>query len=78
MEQYEETTRTISRKRATKVEIPFLKIVRIPVRTQLEADIYLKKGVAIFEETISSKVFGTTTRYYIEVSLHDLADIACK
>lgn len=43
MEQYEETTRTISRKRATKVEIPFLKIVRIPVRTQLEADTYLKK-----------------------------------
>lgn len=78
MAQYEKFSRTITTQRVTKVEKPYTQIVRIPIRTQREADIYLEKGVAVYEETVSSEKFGTIIRHYIEVSIHDLADIACK
>lgn len=78
MEQYERFSRTITTQRVTKVEKPFTQIVRIPIWTQREADIYLEKGVAVYEETVSSGKFGTRIRHYIEVDIHDLADVARK
>lgn len=78
MAQYEKWTCTISTQRVTKVEIPFAPIVRIPVRNQQEADLYLGKGVAIFHEEKEYPDGTKRTRWYIEVSVYDLANVARK
>lgn len=73
---YEKWTRTISTQRVSKVDIGFCPIVRIPIRTQQEADIYLANGVAVYQEEIQLKDGSGRIRYYIEVSVHDLAKVA--
>ena len=76
--EYEKWTRTISTQRVTKVEIPFAPIVRITIRNQQEADLYLSKGAAVYQEEIELPNGSKRTRWYIEVSVYDLAEVACK
>lgn len=76
--EYEKWTRTISTQRVTKVEIPFTPIVRIPVRNQQEADLYLSKGAAVYQEERELPNGSKCTRWYIEVSVYDLAEVARK
>lgn len=76
MQNYEKWTRTISTQRVTKVDIEFCPIVRITVRNQQEADLYLSKGVAVYQEEIQLPNGNSRIRYYIEVSVYDLAEIA--
>lgn len=73
---HEKWTRTISTQRVTKVDMGFCPIVRITVRNQQEADIYLDKGVAVYQEEIQTPNGGSRIRYYIEVSVYDLAEVA--
>lgn len=75
--QNEKWTRTISTQRVNKVDMGFYPIVRITIRTQQEADLYLSKGVAVYQEEIQWKD-GRRIRYYIEVSAYDLAEVARK
>lgn len=75
---YEKQTYIISTQRVTKVDIPFIPIVRIPVRNQQEADLYLSKGVAIYQEEKEYPNGSRHTRWYIEVSVYDLAEVARK
>lgn len=76
MQNYEKWTRTISTQRVTKIEIPFAPIVRITIRNQQEADLYLSKGAAVYQEEIELPNGSKRTRWYIEVSVYDLAEIA--
>lgn len=76
--EYEKWTRTISTQRVEKVEIPFNPIVRITIRTQQEADLYLSKGAAVFQEEMELPNGAKRTRWYIEVSVYDLAEVARK
>ena len=76
--EYEKWTRTITTQRVEKVNIPFEEIVRIPVRTQREADLYLSKGVAIYQQEIKLPNGKTRFHYYIEVAVSSLADVARK
>jgi uncharacterized lipoprotein YbaY len=78
MAQYEKWTRTISTQRVTKVEIPFAPIVRIAVRSQQEAELYLSRGVALYQEEMTLPNGATRTRYYVEVSVYDIAEVARK
>ena len=77
-EEFEKWTRTISTQRVTKVDIPFEPIVRITVRTQQEADLYLSKGVAVYQEEITLPDGSKRIRCYIEVSVYALAEVARK
>lgn len=74
--QYEKWTRTISTQRVSKADIGFCPVVRITVRNQQEADLYLDKGVAVYKEEIQLPNGGSRIRYYIEVSVYDLAEVA--
>lgn len=76
--EYEKWTRTISTQRVTKVEIPFASTVRITIRNQQEADLYLSKGVAVFQEEMEFRDGAKHTRWFIEVSVYDLAEVARK
>lgn len=76
--EYEKWTRTISTQRVTKVEIPFAPIVRITIRNQQEADLYLSKGAAVYQEEIELRDGTKRARWYIEVSVYDLAEVARK
>ena len=75
MQNFEKYTRTISTQRVSKVDLGFCPIIRIPIRTQQEADIYLENGVAVYREEIQVDG-GCRIRHYIEVSVHDLAKVA--
>ena len=74
MQNYDKWTRTTQR--VTKANIEFCPIVRITVRNQQEADLYLDKGVAVYQEEIQLPNGSSRIRYYIEVSVYDLAEIA--
>ena len=74
----EKVTRTISIQKVTKVEIPFTPMIRITVRSQQEAELYLSKGVALYQEELTLSDGAKRLRHYIEVSVYDLADIARK
>lgn len=63
--------------RVEKVEVGFCPIVRIPIRTQQEADEYMRQGVAIFEKTTKNR-HGECRYCFIEVNLYDLAKVARK
>lgn len=76
MQNYEKCTRTISTQRVTKADIEFCPIIRITVRNQQEADLYLDKGVAVYQEEVQFPNGSSRIRYYIEVSVYDLAEIA--
>ena len=76
MQNYEKYTRTISTQRVSKVDIGFNSIVRITIRNQQEADLYLEKGVAVYQEEVQFPNGGSRIRYYIEVNVYDLAEIA--
>lgn len=76
--EYEKWTRTISTQRVTKVEMPFAPIVRITVRNQQEADLYLNKGVAVYREEMQFQDGSRRARFYVEVSVYDLAEVARK
>ena len=76
--EYEKWTRTISTQRVTKVEMPFAPIVRITVRNQQEADLYLNKGVAVYREEMQFQDGSRRTRFYVEVDVYDLAEVARK
>lgn len=76
--EYEKWTRTISTQRVTKVDIPFIPIVRITIRNQQEADLYLSKDVAVFQEEMELPNGAKHVRYYIEVSVYDIAEVARK
>ena len=76
--EYEKWTRTITTQRVEKVNIPFEEIERNPVRTQREADLYLSKGVAIYQQEIKLPNGKTRFYYYIEVAVSSLADVALK
>lgn len=73
-----EKSRTISTQRVTKVNIPFEPIIRITVRTQQEAELYLSKGVALYQEELTLSDGAKRVRHYIEVRVDDLAEIARK
>lgn len=60
-----------------KVELPFHPIIRIPIRTQAEADEYMRQGVGIYEKTTKTPN-GKHSYYFIEVSVYDLAKVARK
>jgi ribosomal protein L35AE/L33A len=75
---YEKWTRTISTQRVTKVDIPCSHIVRITIRNQQEADLYLSKGVAVYQEEIELPNGSKCTRWFIKVSVYDLAEVAQK
>lgn len=63
--------------RVHKAEIGFCPIVRVPIRTQAEADEYMQQGVAIFEKKIKTPN-GERCYCFIEVSVYDLAKVARK
>jgi hypothetical protein len=62
-------------KRVAKAEIGFCPIIRVPIRTQAEADAYMREGVAIYEKTTKTPN-GECRYYFVEVSLYDLAKVA--
>ena len=74
MQNYDKWVHTTQR--VTKANIEFCPIVRITVRNQQEADLYLDKGVAVYQEEIQLPNGSSRIRYYIEVSVYDLAEIA--
>lgn len=63
--------------RVNKVEIGFCPIIRVPIRSQAEADEYLRQGVAIYEKTAKTPN-GEHHYYFVEVCLYDLAKVARK
>ncbi len=63
--------------KVNKVEIGFCPIVRIPIRSQQEAEAYMQQGVAIYEKTTKTSR-GVTQHYFVEVNLYDLAKVARK
>lgn len=63
--------------KVNKVEIGFCPIIRVPIRTQAEADEYMRQGVAIYEKTTKTP-HGEYHFYFIEVSVDDLATVARK
>jgi hypothetical protein len=77
-EKFEKHTRTITTQRVGKVDMGFYSIMRIPVRNQQEADLYFRKGVAVYQEETQFQDGCKRIRYYIEVSVYDLAEIASK
>lgn len=77
-EEFEKWTRTISTQRVTKVDIPFESVVRIPIRTRREADLYLSKGVAIYHQETTLPNGVARSFYYIEVEISALAEVALK
>lgn len=62
-------------KRVNKIEMGFCPIIRVPIRSQAEADEYMRQGVAMFEKTVKTPR-GEHSYYFIEVSLYDLAKVA--
>ena len=74
----EKWTRTITTKRVNKVDLGFCPIIRIVIRNQQEAELYLSKGVAVYQEDVQFPDGSTRTRYYIEVSVNDIAEVARK
>lgn len=74
----EKCLRTTFTQRVTKVDMPLVPIVRITVRTQQEAELYLSKGVAVYQEVMTISNGTKRVRHYIEVSVYDLAEIARK
>jgi hypothetical protein len=74
----EKCLQTTFTQRVTKVDMPPIPIVRITVRTQQEAELYLSKGVAVYQEVMTISNGTKRVRYYIEVSVYDIAEIARK
>ena len=77
-ERFEKLTRTITTQRVNKVDLGFCPILRITIRNQHEADLYLSKGVAVYQEELQFQDGSKRVRYYIEVSIYDIAEIARK
>ena len=68
---------TISR--VNKVEFNhFAPIVRVPIRSEEEANIYLREGVAVYEKVRQLPNNCFHKQYFIEVSVEELAKIANK
>lgn len=76
--EFEKFTRTITTQRVTRVDIPFESVVRIPIRTRKEADLYLSKGVAIYHQETTLPNGAARSYYYIEVEISALAEVARK
>lgn len=74
----EKCLRTTFTQRVTKVDMPLVPIVRITVCTQQEAELYLSKGVALYQEELTLSDGAKRVRHYIEVRVDDLAEIARK
>lgn len=67
----------VSITRVKKAEVGFCPIVRIPIRTQQEADEYMRQGAAIYEKVTQTQ-HGEHRYLFVEVNLYDLAKIARK
>lgn len=78
MAEFEKWSRTITTQRVTKVDIPFPPMMRITVRSQQEAELYLSKGVALYKEEMTFPDGSKRARCYVEVSVYDLAEVARK
>lgn len=75
--EFEKFTRTITTQRVTRVDL-FESVVRIPIRTRKEADLYLSKGVAIYHQETTLPNGAARSYYYIEVEISALAEVARK
>ena len=64
-------------KRVNKIEMGLCPIIRVPIRSQAEADEYMRQGVALFEKTVKTPC-REYSYYFIEVSVYDLAKVARK
>ena len=61
-----------------KVDLGFCPIIRVPIRNKMEADEYMKQGVAIYEKIVEKEDGRHFKYYFVEVSVYDLAQVARK